>query len=106
MYFRLLSREMTQLEFTPSLTLEILGIDLRGSRGLWLGKVSLRMPHHGPVHSHILPDLGGREKPCLLPTPPPGILPPLTSICPLDRSMGYWKLGSDHAESGACFTSY
>lgn len=62
MYFRLLSREMTQLEFTPSLTLEILGIDLRGSRGLWLGKVSLRMPHHGPVHCPTSYLILGAEK--------------------------------------------
>lgn len=41
---------MAQLEFALIFTLEMLGIDLRGSRGPWHGTVSLRVLHHGSVH--------------------------------------------------------
>lgn len=60
----------------PGLDPETLESDLRSNRGHWHGTVSHRMPCLGPVHC-VKSFLTFRTKqgPCLLCTPPPGILP-------------------------------
>lgn len=87
MYVRMLSRGVAQLEFTPNVTLETLGIDLRGSRGPWPDTVSLRTSHFDPVCcSTSSLTSGAKKKLAFCPYPLPGILPPLASSIALTRA--------------------